>query len=383
MRKSSLRKNPAMNIAYFIFKDIFRKKLRVFLTIFGISIGICVCIIMLGVGESIKNSFQDAYSKRQIDLIIQEKDQLSILLSRVDAGIAPQIRDNAAVEDSSATLLYIHKLKSSAVPVFGWEPDSFLFDAVEITSGRRPVPGKKEAMVGQALMRSLKKENVGQIKIKGASFDVVGEYKSTSPFEQYAAVMPLADLQAAIHEEGRASFINIRLKPPYRTDEAIESISKEIEDHTPFVSAMRADVFIDEKTRFIVMGKKFSFLISIITIIAVALGLANTMVTSTFEKRKFLAILSALGWQKSEIAALFVCEALVVSLIGGALGILLGFKGMAYVFGLTSVEAFVPVLDVVLISKIVAMILGSAIFAAIVPAWITLNSNPIEVIRGE
>ncbi len=372
-----------MNIFYFIIKDIFRKKFRVFLTILGISIGISVCIIMLGVGESIKSSFQDAYSKRQIDLIIQEKDQLSILLSRVNAQIPQQVRNNAAIEDLSATLLYIHKLKSSAVPIFGWEPDSFLFDAVEITSGRRPVLNMKEAMVGQALMRSLTKENVQQIKIKGVSFNVVGEYKSTSPFEQYAAVIPMADLQSAIHEEGKASFINIRLKEAYRTDAAIENIAKEIENNIPSVSAMRADVFIAEKTKFIVVGEKFSLLISFITIIAVALGLANTMVTSTIEKRKFLAILLALGWQKFEIAALFVCESLVVSAIGGAIGIFLGFQGTAYVFGLTSIQAFVPVLDVILISKIVAMILGTAVFAAIVPTWITLNSNPIEVIRGE
>ena len=372
-----------MNIVHFIIKDIFRKKIRVFLTILGIIIGICVCIMILGVGESIKSSFQDTYTKRQIDLIIQEKDQLSILLSRVDAGIAKQIKNNPAVEDSSATLLYIHKLKNSAVPVFGWEPDSFLFDAVEITAGRRPVLDQKEAIAGQALMRSLKKENTRQIKIKGVSFDVVGEYKSTSPFEQYAAVLPLADLQTTIHEQGKASFINIKLKPAYRTDAAMENMTREIENSAPLVSVMRSDVFIAEKTRFIVVGEKFSFLISIITIIAVALGLANTMVTSTFEKRKFLAILLALGWQKIEIAALFVCESLVVSLIGGVIGIFLGFKGITYVFGLTSIQAFVPVLDLVLISKIAAMILVSAVFAAIVPVWITLNSNPIEVIRGE
>jgi putative ABC transport system permease protein len=215
------------------------------------------------------------------------------------------------------------------------------------------------------------------------SFNVVGEYKSTSPFEQYAVVILLADLQTAIHEEGKASFINIRLKPAYRTDAAIENITKEIENNTPLVSVMRADVFIAEKTKFIVVGEKFSLLISIITIIAVALGLANTMVTSTFEKRKFLAILLALGWQKFEIAILFVSESLLVSLLGGSIGIFLGFKGTAYVFSLTSIQAFVPVLDVSLISKIVVMILGCAVFAAMVPTWITLNSSPIEVIRGE
>lgn len=372
-----------MNILHFIIKDVFRKKIRVSLTILGISIGICACIMMLGVGESIKNSFQDTYSKRQIDMIIQEKDQLSILLSRVDSKVAQQISDIPAIADSSATLLHIHRFKDSAVPVFGWEPDSFLFDAIEITEGRRPVLNKNEVMVGQALMRRLQKEKATQIKIKSTFFTVVGAYKSPSPFEQYAAVMPLADLQAAIHEPGRASFINIRLKPADRTEATIDSVAGIIEGRIPLVSALRADVFIAEKTRFIVIGEKFSFLISLITIIAVALGLANTMVTSTFEKRKFLAILLALGWQKFEIAFLFVCESLLVSLLGGLLGIFLGFKGTAYVFGLTSIQAFVPVLDVAMIYKIVAMILGSAVFAAIVPTWITLNSNPIEVIRGE
>ena len=146
---------------------------------------------------------------------------------------------------------------------------------------------------------------------------------------------------------------------------------------------MRADTFISEKTKFIVVGEQFSFLVGLITVIAVALGLSNTMVTSSFEKRKFLAILLALGWQKIEIAMLFLCESLILVFIGGTLGILLGFKGTAYIFSNTSINAFVPVLSISFIFKIVGMILGSAIFAAIVPTWITLNSNPVEIIRSE
>jgi putative ABC transport system permease protein len=372
-----------MNTVHFLIKDVFQKKLRTLLTICGVSIGIAVCIIMLGIGESIKNSFKGVYGKRHIDIIIQEKEQLSILLSRVEADVARGIQKISAIGDATPTLLYIHKLKGSAVPVFGWEPNSFLFDAVELTQGRRPAVNKKEVMVGEALMRSLQKENEKQIKIKGVSFDVVGVFRSTSPFEQYAAVMPLPDLQTTIHEEGKASFINVRLKPSYRSGALIEGTLREIENGFPLVAAMRADAFISEKTKFIVIGEQFSFLVSLITIIAVALGLANTMVTSTFEKRKFLAILLALGWQKMEIAALFVCEALIVALVGGAIGIFLGFKGTGYIFGLTSIQAFVPVLNTGFILKIVGLILGSAIFAAIVPTWITLNSNPVEIIRSE
>ncbi len=372
-----------MNIVYFLAKDIFQKKIRTLLTICGISIGVCVCIIMLGIGESIKNSFKDVYGKRQIDIIIQEKEQLSILLSRVDASLAQEMHRIPQIEDAAATLLYLHKFKGAAVPVFGWEPNSFLFDVIELTHGRRPAVGKKEVMVGDALMRSLQKENERQIKIKGVSFAVVGVFKSSSPFEQFATVMPLVDLQTTIHEEGKASFINVRLKHQYRAEATIESAIRQIESAFPLIAAMRADAFISEKTKFIVMGEQFSFLVSLITVIAVALGLANTMITSSFEKRKFLAILLALGWQKIEIAVLFVCESLIVALIGGAIGIILGFKGTAYIFSMTSINTFVPTLSVVFILKIIGIILGSAIFAAVVPTWITLNSNSVEIIRSE
>lgn len=372
-----------MNILYFLIKDIFQKKMRVLLTICGISIGVCVCIVMLGIGESIKASFKDAYGKRQIEIIIEQKEQLSILLSRVDSSLAQEIRKIPAIEDSSATLLYLHKFKGSAVPVFGWEPDSFLFDVVELTQGRRPALGSREVMVGEAFMQSLEKENKKQVKIKDVLFNVVGVFKSSSPFEQFAVVMPLADLQRIIQEEGKASFINVRLKPAYRSEEMITNTIKDIEDAFPVITAMRADAFVSEKSKFIVMGEQFSFLVSLITIIAVALGLANTMVTSSFEKRKFLAILLALGWQKIEIALLFICESLIVALIGGGIGIMLGLKGMSYIFNMTSIGAFVPTLSIVFIFKIIGLILGSAVFAAVVPTWITLNSNPVEIIRGE
>jgi len=131
------------------------------------------------------------------------------------------------------------------------------------------------------------------------------------------------------------------------------------------------------------MGEQFSLLVSVITLIAVALGLANTMVTSSFEKKKFLAILLALGWPKIAIATLFVCESVIVALAGGVLGILLGFKITAYIFSMTSIQAFVPELSLVFILKIVGMLLAGALCAGLVPAWITLNSNPVEVIRGE
>jgi putative ABC transport system permease protein len=372
-----------MNIAFFLVKDIFRKKLRAILTILGISVGVCVCIIMLGIGESIKHSFKDVYGKRQIDIVIEENEQLSILLSRINANVSHKLKAMPQVEDAGSILLYIHKMKKAAVPVFGWESGPFLFEGVELTQGRLPATSKKEAMVGDALMRTLAKQQLKQIKIKGQVFDIVGVFKSSSPFEQSAVVIPLEELQDVLHQTGQASFINVKLKPAFRNEPAIESLLKELEESIPTVTAMRADAFVSEKTKFIVVGEQFSLLISLITIIAVALGLANTMIASGFEKKKFLAILLALGWPKIAIGALFVCESVVISFLGGALGIFMGFKVTGYIFSSMSIQAFVPQLSLAFIIKVVMMLLTGALFAGLVPAWITLNSNPVEVIRSE
>jgi len=372
-----------MNIIHFLIKDIFRKKMRVLLTIFGITIGVSVCIIMLGIGESIKHSFKDIYGKRHIDVVVQEKEQLSILLSRVDDQLAQEIRSIPAVEDAGAVLLYIHKQKKAAVPVFGWESGTFLFDDVELVQGRKPAPGQDQVMVGAALAESLKKEGEMRIKIKGRPLNVVGTFKSSSPFEQSAIAMPLADLQHLLREDGKASFINVRLRPESRAETATDAAIQKMEALSPGIEAMHADAFVSEKTKFIVVGEQFSFLVSLITIIAVALGLANTMISSSFEKRKFLAILMALGWPQIGIAMLFVCESVIVVLIGGALGMVLGYKSMGFIFHSTSIQAFAPELNAMLVFKIVLMMLASAVVAALVPAWITLRSNPVEVIRSE
>ena len=107
------------------------------------------------------------------------------------------------------------------------------------------------------------------------------------------------------------------------------------------------------------------------------------MVAACFEKRKFFSILSALGWQRFEIAAIFLGESLLIAGLGGILGVFLGFKGTKYIFGLTGIAGFAPVLNFVLMLKIAGLILFSAVLAAAVPMWLMLGANPVEVIRNE
>lgn len=372
-----------MNVIHFLIKDILRKKIRTLLTILGVSIGICVCIIMLGIGQSIRNSFKDIYGRHKIDIIAQERNQLTIMLSKLDMGLENEIRKIPEVSDAAGVYLYIYQFKRNPVPVYGCEQDEFIFEGIDLIKGRKPISGNNEVIAGDALMASLPGENRGQVTLKGENFKIVGVYKSRSPFERFALVAQLKDLQGLTGEKDKVNFINVRLKPEFHTAEHIEKVIRQIETACPQLTAMKADVYAAEKAKFIVMGDKFSLLVSVITVIAVILGLANTMATSSFEKRKFLSILLALGWQKAEIAMLFLCESLIIGIVGGAIGMWMGFKGTEYVFWLTDIRAFIPTWDPAFILKIVVLIIGSSIVAAIVPTWLTLNSNLLETIRGE
>ena len=220
-----------MNFASFLFKDIFRKKISLFLTLAGVAVGIASCVIVLGLTDSIKSSFVNVHEKRGIDIVVFEKDELSFASSRVDAAVEEGIRKMPGVKHATAMFLDFQRYKNAFLPLYGWEADSPLFVELTLTEGRFPGPGAGEEAGG----------------------------------------------------------------------------------------------FVAEKSKQIVMGEKFAVMVAIVTIAAVALGLANTMMTSVFNKRKLIGMLMAVGWRKADVMKALFAESLFVAGAGGLAGSALGF----------------------------------------------------------
>lgn len=372
-----------MNFLTFTIKDLFRKKIRTLLTLLGITVGIVTCIIILGLSEGIRDSFQNAYTERNIDIVIFAKDEFNLLASRIDAALVPKLEDFHEIESATGIILDIVKYRRAYIPLYGWPPDSPLFSDIKI-DGTIPEPGRKEVLIGELFARSSGKRIGDTIIIKRDTFEVTGIFQSDIPFEKSAFVIPLDTLQKLNRNyRNTVMAINVSLKPVYKMKEKIEPLLAEIEKAFPAVSAQSSDIFGQERSDMILMGEKFAQLVFLVTLLAVILGLANTMITSVFEKRKLMGLLITIGWEKIDIIKSLFLQSLILSVLGGSLGILIGFLASGYIFDLLIVHIFSPSWDYLFIVKVIGMILTVAVTSSVFSSWVIVNINPIEVIKSE
>ena len=122
------------------------------------------------------------------------------------------------------------------------------------------------------------------------------------------------------------------------------------------------------------------------TAIAIAigvLGVLNTMMMSVSERTREIGMLRALGWPRSLIARLIVIEGLLLSILGGLLGLLLGWAGAQLLATYWQDGA----LEAVYKPSTFALGMGVALFvgvvAALYPAWRAANLRPVEALRYE
>jgi len=353
------------------------------LTVLGITVGIATCIIMLGLSEGVKGALKSAYIQRNIDIVVFEKDEFNILLSRIDASLVDKIAAFGEIKSVSGVLLDFVKHKKTFLPLYGWPPDSPLFDEIEI-NGRRPHPNQKEVIVGNIFSKFAGKNIGDQIKVKRAKFDVVGVFKSDVPFEKSSLIIPISTMrQIDKAERGKLLGINITVKDGFKDAEKIQAVIDRLENDFPSVTAQAADLFAAERTKQIILGEKVASLIVLITIIAVILGLANNMVTSVFERRKLFGLLIVLGWHKIDVLKALFLETLCLSVLGGVIGLGVGFVATDYVFNMVAANIFTPTWNYVFVLKIAGLVLTAALVSAFASSWIIVQMNPLEVIKSE
>jgi len=123
-----------------------------------------------------------------------------------------------------------------------------------------------------------------------------------------------------------------------------------------------------------------SAVISSIALLAAGVGIMNIMLVSVTERTKEIGIRRAIGAKKRSIMAQFLCEAVVLSEIGGIIGVGLGIIAGNVISLVLRVPPVIP-FDWAAIGLIVCSIVG--ILFGTYPAWKAANLDPIESLRYE
>jgi len=372
-----------MTFLTFIVKDIARRKIRFALTFLGIAIGVATCVVMLGLSETIRDAFQNAYLKRDIDIVAFQKDQRYIFSSKVDAAVAGQMRSFPEVRNATGVLVDFVAYGDHYLPVYGWKFDSPLFKKILITQGRIPQAGKNEVILGDVFAVNAREKVGDKLNIRGVDFDIVGVYNSESTFEKSALIVPLEALQA-LDEKNKNTVmgINITLKDAYRNKGVIDHLVQKMTRRFPELTIQPTDLFIADRAKQSLLGDKLANLVAVITLIAVILGLANTMLTSIFEKKKLIGLLLVIGWQTGDLLKVLLAESLFMIVSAGLAGAALGIYATEVIFETMDVTILMPTLGSGFLIKIFLAVFLAGVISAIIPLWVISKLNPIETVKN-
>lgn len=276
----------------------------------------------------------------------------------------------------------------SNVLIRGMPATGFAFrPEAKIVSGRAPSPGSNEVVVGKAIAGRFKGISVGQ------SFDlrrnrplkVVGVFEAGGSSYESEVWGDLDVIRTSLGRSGAVSSARVRLSSPAQFSSFKASVEA---DKQLGMKVMReADYYRkqSEQTSGFLVGMGTG--VAILFAIAAMLGAAITMNGAVANRTREIGTLRALGFSRIGIMTSFVFEAIVLSLMGGAIGTVL-------VMGMTLVKF--PVLNFQTFSEIVisfraspAVVISSLIFSIVMglvgglfPAIRASRVSPVEAMRG-
>lgn len=410
-------------------------KMRAFLTMLGIIIGIGSVIAIMTVSESltssISSSFQDmgannvtvglqqisednetrrngmVFGTSNKNVSLEEDERITDeMLTELQERFGNEIEDISLSESVGSGTAKKQSL-SANITLAGINPGYYTANDIKLLAGRRiketDVAGEKHViMVSDKVVENLfdgdKEAALWQklsIEVNSAYYDyyIVGVYKyekttvsSSDEDVTTMAYIPISTAKAQLHsDDGYTQFTIVT-----KTDvESATTFATQVEHFFAPYYAENEDYEIATTTMESLtqsmneMIENVSIAIAFIAAISLlvgGIGVMNIMLVSITERTREIGIRKALGAKNSSIRLQFITESIVLCLVGGLFGILLGFGLGAIAANMLGFSAAAPV-GAIIIAVLFSMVIG--IFFGYYPANKAAKLNPIDALRYE
>jgi putative ABC transport system permease protein len=161
----------------------------------------------------------------------------------------------------------------------------------------------------------------------------------------------------------------------------VEAFAEEIQTNIPYVEARSVKQLASAEMDILGKIENMMFLITVVALIASALGVMTTMITSVIERQKEIGLMKSVGAENRKIISLFLSEATIIGFIGGIIGYLIGII-LAQVIGFSVFSmAITPRFEIIPIS--IGISIGVALLASVLPVRRAVHVEPAIVLRGE
>lgn len=381
MAKSRFGATP-LSLTGFAWKNLWRRKLRSLLTLFGIGMAIGAFVCLVGFSSAFENAWMRIYSSTGTDIVVMQQTFLS---TSMDESAEATLKSLPSVAQVTPDIFNLMDLTSDVnALVYGWRADSYEMASLRILSGRQFADGRPEIMLGDLLADTLKKKVGDTVEIQGSPFTVCGIYHGGSGLQADAVIMPLDQLQELSSMQGKVSNFDVRLHaaPAGETAEHyVKRAQAEIQAALPGVHAIPAAEHA-HNNQFVHLAEASAWATSSIALVIGILGIANTMTMSVYERTREIGILRAIGWRRGQVLVLIQLEAAAVGLGGGFLGIAFGWCALHLLAAMPQTAGIVLAsFPVPLLAEALGIAILSGLIAGALPAWRASQLSPMGALR--
>ena len=385
-------------------------KLRSFLTMLGIIIGIGAVITMVALGEGAQRQVAERLEGLGTNVLTVRPgqqmwggvDRGSTRLTAEDAeAIVAGASNVKAVSPELERRQQIEYGRSNAnLSVVGVWPDFFGIQNMRLELGRLFTPGEERgrrrlAVIGSQVGERLSTSSaqlVGQtILVRGIPFEVIGVLAEKgsqgwdNPDERL--YIPLATAQFRVMGSDYVRSINVQATSADRMDAAMAEIDRVLRREHRIAPGEEADFNVRNMaslmSTFQETTQTFTFLlagIAAISLLVGGIGIMNIMLVSVTERTREIGVRKALGARRRHILLQFLIESVVLCIAGGVLGIAAGWGGAELLRKMAGWETAVAPGSVLLAFGFSALV---GVFFGIWPARRAARLDPIESLRYE
>ncbi|WP_019008841.1 ABC transporter permease [Deinococcus aquatilis] len=317
-------------------RGLIRRPVRAALTTAGLAVAVASMVLFLSLGEGVRRVFTQEVGSIGPDLQVSLNGFAQGLLPapNLEASTADDLRalteelGFAQITPVVTNLRQALDPKQSAV-FYGLPAESgiqALFSGVQAAQGRllRPADeGQPVAVLGARIAQNLGLKLGSSLRLnRQASVRVIGIIRPENSLTDTFIFLPIGTLQAALGAQGKVSLVAIKLlrrASAGRTADILSGRLKlEVQTQSDFVGFVDRALKISDAAR---LG------ISLIAVLVGGLAVANTVMMGVFERMREFATLRAVGARPAFVRALVLAESVLLALVGGAVGVLLGWAG--------------------------------------------------------
>ena len=386
-------------MAKYILRNMWRRKARTFLTIFGIVVGILALTVLGGLSARLNQQVQGAKS--------WFTSSISVVPSGGSLFGGGQDRFFNVSKVSEVEAVPGVKSASAAIGVLLSESQSFSFGAPDLliglsldgstellnklalSEGRYLKPGDRDKVVlGSALAEKNNAAVGGTVDLRGKTFEVVGILKATLSAPDNFAFVPYDDalpvflqVNPFFQQNTRIASVIYAIWDPGANPEVVGArIARQVKG-VKVITPAEAQKQISQ---FSLIFNAILFGIAFIALVVGGLSIINTMVMSVSERTREIGLKKAIGAGTNSILLEYLLESATIGLIGGLLGTGIGLVIIELLNSATATKQIrvFTITTLVVIGPIVfATVLGT--LAGVFPALRAARLRPVESLKEE